>query len=159
MADKYGMITDRSPSHVARLKKLRSIGWNNMTQSQRVEYTGYASLGAYNYMDLNRVEKAVLELAVRLKISLTTKTNWSLWDVPTKSQMDRYLGNVRTIREKCATMGNISDLPPLPESMSSLTYEGANSIEMTLSRAYSLTNPVPMLGTTFILGETKLGNK
>lgn len=157
MPDKHGLITDRSPSHVARLKRLRSIGWNNMTESQKTEYRSYATKGAYNYTDLNRVETAVVELSGRLGLTLTTKVDWGLWDVPTQSQMNRYLGNVRTIREKCAELANISDLPPLPESMTGLTYDGANSIEITLVRAYRITNPVPALGSTFILGETRLG--
>ena len=152
------LITDRSQDHVTRLTELRSIGWNNMTDSQKTEYRSYAAKGAYNNTDLNRVETAVVELAKLLGLSLTTKTDWGLWDIPTQSEMDRYLGNVVAIRDKCASMSDISDLPSLPESMSNLTYDGANRIELTLQRAYAILAPIPTLGTTFLLGESKLGS-
>ena len=133
MANEYGLITDRSPDHVARLKKLRSIGWYNMTDTQKAEYTGYATKDAYNYSDLNRVETAVAGLAERLGLTLTTKTNWSLWDTPTQSQMERYLSNVKTLVNKYAETHDISTFPPLPDSMNHLTWEGANNIEICLT--------------------------
>lgn len=123
------LITDRTQDHVTRLKKLRSIGWNNMTESQKSEYEGHAAKGAYNYTDLNRVESAVVELATRFGLTLTTKTDWGLWDVPTKSDMERYLNNVITLGKTCPAD---SELPTLPDSMNKLTFEDANNIERTL---------------------------
>ena len=126
-------VTDRTQSHVARLKKLRSIAWSDMSDSQKSEYTSYAAKGAYNYTDLNRVETAVSELAAELGLSLATKTNWTLWDIPVQSDMERYLGNVVAIRDACP--GNVA-FPDLPNSMNRLTYEGANSIEKVLLLVY-----------------------
>lgn len=89
-----------------------------------------ATKGAYNYSDLNRVERAVSEIAARSGLTLTTNTNWAMWDVPTEADMSRYLGNIVAIKEHFNI--NIS----VPESMSNLDYVGANNIELILSAAY-----------------------
>jgi hypothetical protein len=104
-----------------------------MTSSEQAIWYGEAAKGAYNYTDLNRVETAVSELAGMLGLSLATKTNWTLWDVPTQSEMERYLGNVVAIRDACP--GDVS-FPTLPNRMSGLTFNGANSIEMVLLLVY-----------------------
>lgn len=137
-----------------------------MTASEQSSWNGDAAKGAYNYTDLNRVETAVKELAGELGLSLTTKTNWTLWDVPTRSDMERYLGNVVAIRDACP--GSL-DFPSLPSSMNGLTYTSANSIEKVLTMVYEKLNEpeipdVPVdpehdcvLGE-FILGECTLGD-
>ena len=89
-----------------------------------------ATKGAYNYSDLNRVERAVTEIAKRAGINLTTKTNWAMWDVPTDADMSRYLGNINAIKTHFGI--NVS----APTSMSNLDYVGANNIELILSAAY-----------------------
>jgi hypothetical protein len=91
-----------------------------------------ATKGAYNYSDLNRVERAVAEIAERAGLTLYTKTYWTVWDLPTDTEMARYLDNVNAIKTHFGI--NI----PLPVSMSNLTHEGANNIELILSRAYEL---------------------
>ena len=91
-----------------------------------------ATKGAYNYSDLNRVERAVLEIATRAGLTLTTKTYWTMWDVPTEADMTRYLSNINAIKAHFGI--NIS----VPSSMSNLDYVGANNIELILSKAYSL---------------------
>lgn len=97
--------------------------------------------GIYNATDLVRVESAVAEL-VRLaagrglRPNVQVKTDWGLpgafsqdsW--PTKSQMTRYLANVRTV---CAALD--IDTAGLPQSMEQLTWQGANRIEEALQRA------------------------
>lgn len=98
--------------------------------------------GVYSYSDLNRVESAVAELAAELsrmgyKINLVTKTDWALpgdfsretW--PVESQMERYLRNVRSIRNFFPLEGKGA----LPESMGRLTWKSANLIEMILENA------------------------
>lgn len=85
-----------------------------------------ATKGAYNYSDLNRVERAVREISDTRGLGLTTKTDWAMWDIPRKSDMKRYLDNVKTI---AFVIG--SDIE-LPDSMDKLTYEMANNIEKVL---------------------------
>ena len=91
-----------------------------------------ATKGAYNYSDLNRVERAVAEIATRAGLTLTTKTYWAMWDIPTEADMSRYLGNINAIKTHFGI--NIS----VPTSMSNLDYVGANNIELILSAAYQL---------------------
>lgn len=98
--------------------------------------------GVYSYTDLNRVESAAAELAAELsnmgyRINLVTKTDWALpgdfsldaW--PVQSQMERYLRNIRTIRNFFPLEGKGA----LPETMDKLTWKSANLIEMILENA------------------------
>lgn len=91
-----------------------------------------ATKGAYNYSDLNRVELAVAEISKQCGLNLVTKTDWQPWDVPTQSDMARYLSNVGAIRGVCPNKGS---LPTLPASMYSMTYVTANAIETILEAA------------------------
>lgn len=127
------LITDRTQYHVTLLNRLRRKPWSSMTASEQMDWNGDAAKGAYNYTDLNRVETAVSELAAELGLSLTTKTNWTLWDVPVQADMERYLGNVVAIRDACP--GKVT-FPDLPNSMNRLRYEGANNIEKVLLLVY-----------------------
>ena len=140
-------VTDRTQAHIDRCKALSKIGWDNMTAAERAEWSGVASKGAYNYTDLNRVEAAVSELASLFGLTLTVKTDWGLWDNPTQSQMERYLGNVVAIRNACP--GSV-DFPTLPDRMNGLTYEMANNIEKTLSLAYRCVDAIPRAGELFV---------
>ena len=88
--------------------------------------------GAYNYSDLNRVERAVMEISELAGLNLTTKTDWAMWDIPTKSDMTRYLNNIMTIRAYCGST------EALPTSMDNLTFTYANNIEKILLAAYTL---------------------
>lgn len=110
---------------------------NGNTRHEYVPYTEIlatrATKGAYNYSDLNRVERAVAEISDLGNLGLQTKTDWKMWDIPTESEMNRYLGNIATIRSRYA---NNSDVPLAPSSMNQLTYSGANNIETILNAAY-----------------------
>lgn len=107
---------------------------NGVVKHEYVPYTEIlatdATKGAYNYSDLNRVERAVEEISDRAELNLTTKTNWVMWDLPTEADMSRYLDNIRAIKEHFGI--NIS----IPTSMNNLTYKYANNIELILSKAY-----------------------
>lgn len=68
---------------------------------------------------------------------ITTRTNWTIKDIPTSQQMNEYLANVETIR---SMMSNIpvypsgwQSPPNTPETMQHLTYEQANDIERILT--------------------------
>lgn len=127
------LITDRTQAHVDLLKRLRKKPEYSMDSSEKTQWLNVAAKGAYNYSDLNRVETAVGVLSEMMGLNLVTKTNWTLLDRPTRSDMSRYLGNVAKIREACATA---PDMPQLPDSMDNLTYKDANNIEKVLLVAY-----------------------
>lgn len=110
--------------------------------STKYEYKPYveiiptlATKGAYNYSDLNRVERAVAEISDLMGLNLVTKTDWGVWDVPTESEMGRYIRNIEAIHN---LLPDDDNTPPVPTSMSKLTFEGANNIELILLAAYSL---------------------
>lgn len=114
------------------------------------EYVPYAEFlptsatkGAYNYFDLNRVEKAVEEISHSLGLGLTTKTDWAMWDVPRMSDWVRYLNNVRVI--KIVTGSSIA----LPEIGDKLTFSDANNIERILADAYKATETDLRSGDVF----------
>lgn len=126
------MITDRTQADVDRVKELSAKGWAGMTAQEKVEWNAGLK-GAYNYTDLNRVETAVAELAADLCLDLQTKTDWTAWDIPKESDMDRYLKNIKKIRS--AGVG-YSTTPAPPDSMQKLDYIKANNIEKVLVDVY-----------------------
>lgn len=112
--------------------------------SVRHEYVPYtevmatqATKGAYNYSDLNRVERAVAKISATAGLFLNTKTDWRMWDIPTESDMERYLYNINQIRSICF---DVDTLPTLPSTMSGLTYTVANDIEKILLSGYATVN-------------------
>ena len=110
---------------------------NGATRHPYVPYTEIlptlSTKGAYNYSDLNRVERAVAEISDLAGLGLVTKTDWKMWDIPTASEMSRYLGNIASVRALIADDANV---PVTPTSMSNLTYNEANNIELILGAAY-----------------------
>lgn len=118
--------------------------------------------GRYGTGDLNRVEAqvgAVLSQFAKMDIhpGLQVKTDWLLTDLfspeswPVRSQMQRYLENVRIL---CRALNMEM---PLPESMERLTWEGANQIEQALSAAGSRAEGV--IGTYQFSGEVFAGEE
>ena len=96
--------------------------------------------GIYSYTDLNRVESHVSDIAslfpeLGFKSDIKTKTDWGLpgnyskEEYPVQSQMDRYLNNVKKIKDALAISIQ------LPKSMDNLTWSGANNIEKVLQIA------------------------
>ena len=127
------LITDRTIQDVNRWKELKAKGYANMTDAEKEEWD--ACKGAYNYTDLNRVEAAVRVIAEKLTalnipVSVTTKSDWTNKDLPTRSDMNRYLGNVLALRN--ASSG-LHLAPQPPSTMEKLDYIGANDIEKTLT--------------------------
>jgi hypothetical protein len=87
----------------------------------------------YNAADLNRVEAATSTVAGMLTaagypVTITTKTDWTMADIPTASNMARYLGNVQLCITQFAQVPGVT----LPSSIANLTYTGANNIEKVL---------------------------
>jgi len=87
--------------------------------------------GAYNYTDLNRIETWCEYLATQLNsfnysATITTKTDWSMSDFPTKAELLRIKNNVSILK-------NIFQLAStIPENMEKMTYQKANQIEKAI---------------------------
>lgn len=138
-------ITDRTQSDVDLVKKLQTRGLK-MTASEWQMWETATMRGAYNFTDLNRVETAVADIAENLGVSVVTKTDWGMWDIPTESDMVRYLDNINVIKSAVSFTRNA---PTLPGSMSDLTYESANNIEKTLVALYKIIDSIPRCGEIY----------
>lgn len=150
-------VTDRTAEDVQRVAYLAGLSWDQMTSDEKAEWSGDMK-GAYNANDLNRVESAVRYLAAIMEelpadlksyseelgvawdkfyspnydpesTELKTKTDWINTDIPSQEDMERYLGNVITLRN---AINYATDR--LPTSMRNLTWHGANAIELALKR-------------------------
>lgn len=131
----YGLhlITDRTQFDVDRVNALQKRGWANLTSEERSEWENGLK-GAYNSSDLNRVQSAVRYLSDRLAavgypLKLSEAKNWTAQDVPTRSDLEKYLADVRAIR---GVFTLLKTTPPVPDTMVGLNHIKANNIEQIL---------------------------
>ena len=87
--------------------------------------------GAYNYVDLNRIEEWCEYIAEQLNlyhypVSIVTKTNWTMEDFPTKVEMKRIRDNVESLKNAYYSFTLV------PENLDKMTYQKANDLEMVL---------------------------
>lgn len=128
------LITDRTEQDVERWRLLHSKGFKALTEEEKAEWRT-ALKGAYNYVDMNRVETAVDFLASRLAelgyyVALEVKTVWKVSDHPTKADMDRYFGNVALLR---SILPMYPTTPQSPSTKKKMDYLVANDVEQILS--------------------------
>ena len=129
----YGLlnlITDRTQADVSYVARLNAKGWAGMTEDERSQWLAGLK-GAYNATDLNRVGNAVTYVAGRLEDAgyapdIDPKIDWTVSDIPTESQMETYLDNVRALRNSFTVPDSV---PQVPADMDNLTYQEANDIE------------------------------
>lgn len=130
-------ITDRTYEDVSRVSEIsekgRSGTWSEEEQAEWVA----GMKGALSYMDYNRIESGVSELATTLGASVSVKTNWTEEGYLTASDASRWLSNVSNIRAKCSGPGG---LPNTPTSMDKLTYQTMNVIEEILAEVDRIAN-------------------
>lgn len=88
--------------------------------------------GYYNYEDLNRVGSAIKYLTTFLLDSgyyfqTAPKTDWTENDIPTPAQMQQYIADIHTLRDRLPCIA-----PDAPDTASKLTFQQANAIEEIL---------------------------
>lgn len=99
--------------------------------------------GAYNHIDLNRVESKVAELEALLSSynyfdqTLIVKLDWTYTDKFKPTDAQRYLSNIKKIRDAFYVLPTT---PALPSTMQNLDYQKANDIEQILVDIESLIN-------------------
>lgn len=128
-----GLITDRTRADVERLKGLYARGWDKLTPEEQawVLHEAQIKRGAYGVPDCNRVGEAVAYLAEWFDrdgylVDVRPKTDWAQEDIQRKGQMDRYLSDVKELRDK------LEGQTPLPDTMEDLDWQKANNIEKAL---------------------------
>ena len=97
----------------------------------QMDLTNLTSKAYYNYTDLNRIEQWCEYLSKILNnynyfVNIVTKTNWTMLDLPTQSEMERIRGNINTLKEAYFSFTQI------PENLEYMTIEKANDIEKIL---------------------------
>lgn len=90
--------------------------------------------GHYNCLDLIRVNEALDYVADLLRgagyiVSVNTRKDWSMNDVPTPAEMTAYIQSIQNIKN---TMEYLSTTPQPPSTMQRLTWQQANDIEQLL---------------------------
>ena len=142
--------------------KIMTQGLSALTEDEEAEYLA-GMKGAYNYTDLNRVGEAVDYLATQLSslstrledyrealdvaddssvsvpysasdISVTPKTDWTMSDIPTQTQIATYLGNIANLR---SLLDLPSGTPTVPSNLNSMDYTTANDLERILYIIYT----------------------
>ena len=128
------LVTDRTERDVERWRHLHSKGWAAMTAEEKAEWQAGLK-GAYNYVDMNRVESAVEFIANELTsagyyVAPEVKKDWTLKDQPTRNDIRRYFGNVEMLRSILPTY---STTPKTPTVDNRMNYLVANDVEQILS--------------------------
>ena len=161
--EKPSFVTNRTDDDVKRWKSLRDKGWHRMTENERKEWLGEiettpaATKGMYTHVDLNRVEKAVELISLRLNewgygTKLNVKTDWTYRDTFSKEDIERYLYNISALREFYIVF---QDTPNAPNIDAKLDYKLANDIEKILSDVYDIADK--LVQHKYYVGEIILG--
>lgn len=148
------LITDRTQADVDALKSQlkRFAEW---TDEEKREFYQARHYGAYNHTDMNRVGLAAEYIAAQLTergyiTDVDGKQNWTMADIPTKSQTARYLADITSIK---AVLPCIPYSPP--KDMERFTFDQANDIEAVLVQADALR---PLMDRSYIVcGEAVCG--
>lgn len=125
MAEWIDPIYDRTQEDVE--FAIRTISEWIKTKSHNV----YDLKGCFNVSDINRIENNILYLSEKLNewgfsVSVFTR-QWSMSDMPTRTDIERIIRNIRNILNAFYVS---SDAPLLPSNI--LTYNDANHIEENL---------------------------
>ena len=148
MFDFSTLITDRTSSDLQSLRDLLGKPVSEWTEAEKAEFNLARSKGAYNYTDLNRVTACMNDLnEVLMGLGYETgyhgiiihpngaePTLWCEEDVPTLTQMQRYLYNVEALR---GALELPEDTAQVPADMVGLTLTEANNIEEILQIIYN----------------------
>lgn len=144
------LITDRTEGDVATAIQLaQKISSGEATDSEINQFLSVLK-GVYNYTDLNRVGEAVDYLRNRLSddagtyVEVSPKTDWAETDIPNQQQATQYIADIQNIRAAFLLPEGTLEAP---DTLTGLTYSGANAIETIL---YNLNETIDALKITLI---------
>nr|DAZ13970.1 MAG TPA: hypothetical protein [Caudoviricetes sp.] len=93
--------------------------------------------GALSYMDYNRIESGIQEIAAILNASVSVKTDWDVNGYLTVADAPRWLSNIKAIRSLCSGKNNT---PETPASLNYLHYTIINQVEEILLDIETIAN-------------------
>lgn len=125
-------VYDRKQADVDRVKELRNIGWQNMTDEQRAEWLGGLK-GCLNTSDLKRIENNIYVIAQLLGLNLSTCKD-NLPEIPNASYFTKMLENVAKIR----AVGYLHKNTPVAPVQPLNTYQKVNVVERILHDVYEV---------------------
>lgn len=130
-------ITDRTSDDVAQVKSLALKAKTGIWTEEEQAKWAAGMKGALSYMDYNRIEGGIQEIAGILNASVSVKTNWDVNGYLTSSDASRWLSNIRTIRSLCSGK---NDTPQTPVSLNYLHYTIINQVEEILLDIETIAN-------------------
>lgn len=130
-------ITDRTYADVVRVQKIsEKAKTNTWTEEEQAEWA-VGMKGALSYMDYNRIESGIQEIAAVLNASVSVKTNWDVNGYLTTADASRWLSNIKAIRSLCSGK---NDTPEIPASLNYLHYTIINQVEEILLDIETIAN-------------------
>lgn len=130
-------ITDRTDNDVAQVKalalKAKAGTW---TEEEQAKWAA-GMKGALSYMDYNRIESGIQEIAGILNASVSVKADWDVNGYLTVSDASRWLSNIKAIRSLCSGK---NDTPETPTSLNYLHYTIINQVEEILFDIETIAN-------------------
>lgn len=130
-------ITDRTYEDVARVSEISEKGRSGTWSVDEQAEWAAGMKGALSYMDYNRIEGGIQEIAGILNASVSAKTDWDVNGYLTASDASRWLSNIRAIRSLCSGK---NDTPETPASLNYLHYTVINQVEDILLDIETIAN-------------------
>lgn len=130
-------ITDRTYEDVARVSEISEKGRSGTWSEEEQSEWAAGMKGALSYMDYNRIEGGIQEIAGILNAPVSVKTDWDVNGYLTASDASRWLSNIRAIRSLCSGK---NDTPETPASLNYLHYTVINQVEDILLDIETIAN-------------------
>lgn len=122
-------ITDRTYEDVARVSEISEKGRSGTWSEEEQSEWAAGMKGALSYMDYNRIEGGIQEIAGILNAPVSVKTDWDVNGYLTTSDASRWLSNIKSVRALCS--GKHST-PLTPDSLDYLHFTVINQVEEIL---------------------------
>lgn len=130
-------ITDRTYEDVSRVSEISEKGRSGTWSADEQAEWAAGMKGALSYMDYNRIESGIQEIASILNASVSVKTDWDVNGYLTVSDASRWLSNIKVIRSLCSGK---NDTPETPASLNYLHYTIINQVEEILLDIETIAN-------------------
>lgn len=129
-----------------------------ITDRTQADVTNRTDKAFIAYNDLNRVEEACKTLAEYFGVSIVTKTDWTMADFRTETDMERIRGNIVKLRDAFYVRDST---PPTPGRIRYQSIGEANNIETILKDMNILWESIERGAQrlSFKLGTKQLGDR